>query len=233
MENLRLSAQSQLLSLARCHQAAFPRALSSALGRSYLKNMLSWYLSTDKAFLFHIEKEPGLCAGYCGGIIVDGTLPTGSASAMAQYSFKAAIRAFALRPWLLFHPEVRAKWPLLWKNLLMKLGLRTRVHFSPGQKTTLSRDPHIGLVVIGVDPAYQSQGYGSLLLQEFERRAVEDYGIRKLKLTVKADNAQAICAYERNGWQRGSVSGESLQMFKIMDIPIQDPSRFAQRKGKR
>lgn len=205
----------QLPALARCHSAAFPDTLASAMGLPYLERMLSWYLSTEKTFLFHLE-EGGRCLGYCGGMVVDGTLPTGSASGMAQHSFQAAVRAFLLRPWLLFHPEVRAKWPLLWKNLLMKLGLRARVH-APQQKAKQKREPHAGLVVIGVDPAFQGKGYGSILLQEFERRAVADYGIYKLQLTVKADNEQAIRAYERNGWVRGEVKGEALGMFKSVD----------------
>lgn len=208
------SSQTDLRRVAHCHRAAFPDTLASAMGMSYVEHMLSWYLSTEKTFLYHLD-ENGRCLGYCGGMVIDGTLPTGSASGMAQHSFHAAIRAFALRPWLLFHPEVRAKWPLLWKNILMKLGLRSRVH-APEQKTKQRQDPHVGLVVIGVDPAYQGKGYGSLLLQEFERRAVEDYSIHKLQLTVKADNEQAIRAYERNGWVRGKVKGEALGMLKTV-----------------
>lgn len=149
-------------------------------------------------------------------MVDDGTLHTGSASGMAQHSFNAAIQAFLLRPWLIFHPEVRAKWPLLWRNIQMKLGLRPRVHFSAEQKSAKVQNPQVGLVVIGVNPAYQGKGYGSLLLQEFERKAVEDYGITKLQLTVKANNAKAIRAYERNGWQRGDLNGTSLQMTKTV-----------------
>lgn len=133
---------------------------------------------------------------------------------MAQHTFRQAVWAFLTHPWVLFHPEVRAKWPVLWKNILMKLGLRKRVHFSPQQKEKMARDPHAGLVVIGVDPAFQGQGYGSLLLREFERRAVEVYGVRKLQLSVRADNHQAIRAYERNGWVRGEEKGGSLGMWK-------------------
>ncbi len=216
MNFLLSSQQNDLSEITRCHRAAFPHSLATALGRRYCAHMLSWYLSTDKTFLFHIEDENGRCAGYCGGMISDGTLGTGSASGMAQHTFKAALWAFATHPWVLFHPEVRAKWPLLWKNLLMKLGLRKKVHFSQEQKQQMAQDPHAGLVVIGVDPAYQGKGYGSLLLKEFERRAVEDYGVRKLQLTVLADNAQAIRAYERNGWERGEVKGGSLGMGKRM-----------------
>ena len=203
--------------VARCHCAAFPGSLATALGRKYVAQMLSWYLSSDKTFIFHVRDERGEVAGYCGGMVSDGTLGTGSASGMAQYSFKAAVWAFATHPWVLWHPEVRAKWPLLWKNLLMKLGLRPKVHFSAEEKTARSQSPQVGLVVIGVDPKHQGKGFGSVLLQEFERMAVEVYGIGSLQLSVLSDNAQAIRAYERNGWRREREQGRSLSMRKIVE----------------
>lgn len=179
--------------------------------------MLSWYLSSPKTFLFHVADENNICAGYCGGMVIDGTLNTGSASGMAQYTFWHGVWAFLTHPWALFHPEIRAKWPLLWNNLLMKLGIRPRVHFSAEQKSAMARDPHVGLVVIGVDPQYQGRGIGSLLLQEFERRAAA-YGIAKLTLSVRSDNAQAIRAYERNGWVREREAEGSLSMMKRIEL---------------
>jgi ribosomal protein S18 acetylase RimI-like enzyme len=73
----------------------------------------------------------------------------------------------------------------------------------------------VGLVVIGVDPKYHGNGFGSLLLKEFERLAIEEYGINNLQLTVLANNAQAIRAYEKNGWQKGAQNGNSLNMHKL------------------
>lgn len=217
MEKIISSLKIHLSDISKCHRAAFPNSLSSALGQNYTESMLSWYISTDKTFLFHIMGDNDKVIGYCGGMISDGTLGTGSSSGMAQHSFYAAIVAFLSHPWVLFHTEVRAKWPVLWKNLLMKLGIRPQVHFSSEQKRARSKDPQVGLVVIGVDPAFQGKGFGSILLNEFERRAVEDYGIRKLQLTVLADNAQAIRAYERNGWVKGKLEGKSLSMYKNVD----------------
>lgn len=100
----------------------------------------------------------------------------------------------------------------------MKIGLREREHFSTEQREKMSRFPHAGLVVIGVDPDCQGKGYGSILLQEFERLAVEVYGVRNLQLTVLTENQQAIRAYERNGWIKGKVSGNSLQMWKQLPL---------------
>jgi ribosomal protein S18 acetylase RimI-like enzyme len=215
MEKIKSTLPSDLPALARCNRAAFPGALASALGARYCAHMLSWYLSTDKTFLFHVEDGQGLCTGFCGGMISDGTLGTGSASGMAQHSFYPALWAFATHPWVLFHPEVRAKWPLLWKNIKMKLGLAPKVHTTTAQRQQQAQTPLVGLVVIGVEPEQQGKGYGSLLLREFERRAVEVYGIRLLQLTVRTDNAQAIRAYERNGWVISRVQGESTSMVKL------------------
>ena len=205
----------QLPNLSSCHRAAFPQSLSTALGKRYVTHMLSWYLSNSKTFLFHVKDDNGSIAGYCGGMISDGTLPTGSASGMAQHSFYAAIWAFATHPWVLWHPEVRAKWPLLKKNLLTRIGLRKKKDITPDQAQKMSTAPHVGLVVIGVEPAYQGKGYGSMLLLEFERRAVVNYGIHQLQLTVFANNEQAIRAYEKNGWKRGLQNGNSLSMYKL------------------
>lgn len=98
----------------------------------------------------------------------------------------------------------------------MKLGLKKRVHFSVEQRNAMSKAPHAGLVVIGVNPDRQGKGYGSILLREFERRAVEDFGIKKLQLSVKINNTQAIKAYERNGWMKDTIQGASLSMIKLV-----------------
>lgn len=183
--------------IAECHCAAFPDALSSAMGKRYVARMLSWYLSGDKTFLFFFEKN-GICAGYCGGMIADGVLPTGSASGMLRHSMGAALRSFALRPWLVFHPELRAKYPLIWRNMAYVLGFRSRKQAVPAK--TREWAPGAGLVVIGTHPGYRGQGIGSALLDEFERRAVEVYGMRRMYLSVRPDNQTAIWAYERKGW---------------------------------
>ena len=208
---------SHLSAVALCHAAAFPESLATALGQRYVSRMLSWYLSSNKTFLFHLEDAAeGKCLGYCGGMVSDGSLGMGSASSMAQYAFSAAVVGFLTHPWVLFHPEVRAKWPLLRKNILMKLGLKKKKHIPDSQKEEMAKQPKLGLVVIGVDPAYHGQGFGSILLKEFERRATEIYGIRKLYLSVRADNEKAIRAYEKNGWVQGDLRGNSLSMIKAL-----------------
>lgn len=207
------STHSDLLNIAACHRSAFPKSFSSQLGKNYVAKMLSWYLESGKSFLFHLE-ENGKIVGYCGSIISDGTLATGAASGMTQHAFNDAIKAMLIRPWLLFHPEVTKRYAFLWRNIKTKLGLY-KPQRSTKEKQALQKEPHIGLVVIGVDATYHGKGFGSKILQEFEQRASQ-YNIKRFQLTVKSNNDKAIRAYSRNGWKQGDQGNGSLSMFKYI-----------------
>ncbi len=207
--NLISSKKEDLKEIAKCHKSAFPQSLSSKMGIKYLSKMLEWYLVSPKAFIFHLEVDNEI-VGYCGGIIVDGELSTGSASAMTQYSFNAAVMAILLRPWLLFHPELLNKYRFVLRNFTYRFK---KPQLSEEQKSDKRKDPHTGLVVIGVDQKHHGIGYGSILLQEFEKRTRE-LAIHKMMLTVKASNEKAIKSYLRNGWENAELKAGSLQMQK-------------------
>ncbi len=208
------SKSSDLEKIAVCHMSAFPDSLSTKMGLRYLKKMIEWYLADEKRFLFHLE-ENGKCAGYCGGMIHDGTQPSGSASGMIQYSFNEAVIAIMLRPWLLFHKEVLTKYALIKKNVKNRFKKKV-INKEPKVLSSEKPEPSVGLVVIGVSMEFQGKGYGSVLLQEFERRA-KDMNYKLINLTVRNDNDQAIKAYERNGWIKSKLTGNSLEMYKIIN----------------
>jgi len=196
-----------LSSIARCHRAAFPASLSSALGHDYVEKMLGWYLSSENTFLFCVN-EGDQCVGYCGGMVKT-IWGVGSASSMAQFSFNAAVKSFLLRPWLVFHKEIRAKFPFIVRNLVNRF-IRKKKNLGDA---TIVFEPYVGLVVIGVDPAYQGKGYGSLMLQEFEKIA-KQRGLKKMILSVRSDNAQAINSYLKNGWVTTRNDGNATSMEK-------------------
>jgi ribosomal protein S18 acetylase RimI-like enzyme len=206
--NLIIKAASfhDLSKIAHCHCVAFPTSLASALGEDYVRFMTGWYISTSNTFLFFAEEE-GRCIGYCGGMMKT-IWGIGSASSMAQYSFNAAVKAFMKRPWLLFHREIRKKYQFILKNLFSKIFRKK----NEGD-TTVVFEPYVGLVVIGVDPAYQGRGYGSALLQEFEK-ITHQKGLKKMILTVKSDNVGAIKSYIKNGWVITNTKKQSLTMEK-------------------
>jgi ribosomal protein S18 acetylase RimI-like enzyme len=60
--------------------------------------------------------------------------------------------------------------------------------------------PQIGIVGIGVNPQYQGKGYGSALIQQCVAYCKAN-GFTTIDLSVHHDNAQAIAAYKRNGFE--------------------------------
>lgn len=203
---IKLAKVNALRDIAMCHRAAFPSSLSSALGLKYVMRMLAWYLESDNTFLFYLSVN-GRCVGYCGGMVKTHT-GVGSASGMAQFSLGAAVRAFSVRPWLLFHRELREKYQFIVKNLF-----RFLVRHRPALSSANAIDPYVGLVVIGVHPEVQGAGYGSLLLKEFERIAQEK-AVKRMMLTVRPENERAIRAYQRNGWTISKREAKSVSMLK-------------------
>lgn len=201
--------------LAQCHRAAFPKTLSTAMGQKYVEKMLEWYMVDERAFIFLLE-ENGQCVGYCGCLKSDGTARFGSASSMIQYSYNLAVKTFLSRPWLFLHPEFLRKYKLALRNVVKRLrkmmGVGEQAVSVPSH--TLP-EPHTGLIAIGVDPKVQGKRYGSLLLQEFERRSIA-LGFHKMMLTVRTDNYQAIKSYSRNGWIKVKVESNSTTMEKLL-----------------
>ncbi len=205
------ATHTNLSNIAACHRKAFPTTLSSKLGEALTVKMLSWYLNSSKRFLFYLS-ENNECVGYCGGMISDGTQIHGSASSMIQHSFSNVVSALIIRPWLWVHPELVSRYRLIMKNIYFKA---TGYNKPQAERAKLPIKPHTGLVVIGVDPQYQGRGYGTVLLQEFER-ITREKGIYKMMLTVMSDNFQAIKAYEKNGWTMHEVKVKSTSMVKYL-----------------
>lgn len=208
---LEIATETNLAKIAECHRRAFPDALSSRLGQALVFKMLSWYLNSPKRFLFYLS-ENDKCVGYCGGMVSDGTQVHGSASGMIQHSFRDAFYALLIRPWLWVHPDVVSRYKLIFKNLYFKITGYSKPQL---ERTQLPIEPHVGLIVIGVDPDYQGRGYASILLREFERVSREK-GIYKVLLTVLSENRQAIKAYEKNGWSILEANPKSTMMAKYL-----------------
>ena len=211
---IQYATEKNLLSIAECHIKAFPKSVTSLLGKKVVSSMLQWYLSADNKFLFFIEEDKKVI-GYCGGYINSGTEQYGSSSGMTQFGMQSALFAFILKPWLLFHPEIRKKYRFIFVNIKRKLGLLPTSVITPVSTTNtpLAKEPVAGLVVIGVLPSYQKKGIGSQLQKEFESIARRK-GAVKLSLSVRMENTQAQKSYERNGYKILNNDGISYIMTK-------------------
>ena len=209
------SSHKDLQAIANCHRSAFPESLSSKLGLSYCRKMLSFYLENERGILFHLE-EGGVVFGYCGGIRNRIPGQHGSATSMTQHTFRSLVLNLMFRPWLIFHHEILANFPLIIKNIKLRFYTTNRSKSQPQPSSIKEFIPSMGLVVIGVSPKHQGKGYGSLLLKDFEERASKEEFTR-IHLSVNKNNSQAIAAYKKNGWLIGKEGHTELHMFKNLD----------------
>ena len=212
---LQKSQLSDLPEIVACHKDAFPDALSTKQGSPFISKMMEWYITSDRGVLYHVIDDKGEMAGYCGGIITRKPGLLGAVSSISQYAFKDFLKSYMHKPWLLFHPENLKKIPYIVRNLLIKFGLKKKVR-QVSAKEVKDFKAFMGLVVIGVKNKYHGKGYGSILLQEFERRARIDPEIKKIQLSVKATNEKAINAYIRNGWEISHSEKHTKQLIKYL-----------------
>ena len=193
---LLLSKHSHIDKLAECHMHCFPDSFATKLGKAYVRKTLQWFLSTDKGLLFHVEVENQI-AGYCGSYVSSG-LGDGSSSGMLQYAFKEAIIGIIKKPWLLFNKEIIDFYPFILKNIRRKIfGAKKNSRLENDRYKT--RNKEIGLVVIGIEPAFRGTDVFPVLMKNFQEEAIK-LNIFIGKLSVKKENDRAISAYKKFGW---------------------------------
>lgn len=83
------------------------------------------------------------------------------------------------------------------------------VGFATLRRGFAKRNNHSGYVVIGVMKTSSSNGYGTTLLSEIEKWAVENE-ITRLELTVMKHNERALELYLRSGYEIEGTKKNSL-----------------------
>jgi putative acetyltransferase len=71
-----------------------------------------------------------------------------------------------------------------------------------------NRRAHVGTIGMGVHDAYQGRGAGGALLTALLDTADRWLGLRRVELTVYADNARAIGLYQRHGFVQEGLHRE-------------------------
>lgn len=212
MYRLHKTSFQDLNAIAECHSACFDKSLQVKLGESYVAKSFEWFLNADNRFLHHIYDDKKIIA-YCGGFISK-YVGDGSSSGMMQHAMKQGIANMIRKPWLLFHPELMKFYPFILKNLYKKLFKRPgndlkNVVYKSGS------EQKVGLVVIGVHPAYRGKGIFEELIKNFECEA-QKRNINKLSLSVKANNDRAVNAYKKTGWIINKETKKSFEMIKML-----------------
>lgn len=210
MFQLIYSEPKQLKEIAACQMDCFPNSFNTALGKNFIAKTLAWFLQKDTRFLYHVtynNKVVGFCGGFAPQFYGDG-----SSSGMLQFAFKEAVLGILKKPWLIFNKELSSYYPFIIRNIKKKLGLAKTVAATP-QPTDFVFTPSVGLVVIGVHPSMRGKGIFEMLMKEFEKNALQ-LNIKNCNLSVRSNNARAIAAYKKMGWQIKSDSNGAAIMFK-------------------
>src|SRR6478672_6087029 len=210
MYRLEPTQPSQIKDIGICHLKCFPSSFSSKLGLKYINKSFEWFLTNANRFLFHIECDNKV-VGYCGGFR-SSYHGDGSTSGMLQYAMREAIKGIIRKPYLLFHPELIKRYPLIFKNIRRRI-FETKKNIPVAHHNF--NESKIGLVIIGVHPEYRGKGCFELLMQQFEEEC-KKRNADKMILSVKAANTRAVAAYKKVGWQIASQSKKGVEMFKIV-----------------
>ncbi|MEM6310812.1 MAG: GNAT family N-acetyltransferase [Pseudomonadota bacterium] len=91
------------------------------------------------------------------------------------------------------------------------------------------RRSHVGIVGMGVHDSYVGNGLGTRLLTSLLEVADDWWALRRIELTVNADNARAIGLYERMGFERegvlkdyalrGGALIDAVSMARLANLP--------------
>ncbi|MBX2932316.1 MAG: GNAT family N-acetyltransferase [Chitinophagaceae bacterium] len=182
------------------------------MGKKFVTKALSWFLNKESKFLYFIEKDEKV-VGFCGGFVPQ-FYGDGSSSGMLQHAFKEACWGVVKKPWLLFNTELKKHYPLISRNILKKLKLRKTTAVSK-QPDNFVFEKYVSLVVIGVHPSCRGTGIFEQLMKEFDNIAITK-NVPIVRLSVKKDNARAIAAYKKMGWNIEEEMNDTYKMNKIL-----------------
>jgi len=195
--SVRALAKEELAAVAAIHLAAFPDSALGSLGAEAVRRYYEWQLIGPHDASAYTAVCGSELAGFCFGGIFRGAL-----SGFLQKNRDYLAWRVATHPWLIFNPLFRDK---------LVNGLNALRRFSkPSSPAAATAPPKkkkaFGILAIAVNPHFQGQGIGKILMLESEKVARER-GFEEMNLSVNTTNHQAIRFYEGLGWQKVSREG--------------------------
>ena len=85
------------------------------------------------------------------------------------------------------------------------------VGFMGISRSPMSKVKHIANFAIGVLTNYRKQGIASKLLS-FAENWLKEKGVKRIEMTVIAENTPALACYEKNGYKREGIREKSISM---------------------
>lgn len=178
------------LLVATIHSRSFPDSSLTRLGREAVRRYYVSQLNESNDCLAMGAFQDNRMVGYIFAGSFHGVLT----SFLNDNQLFLAMLVIT-RPWLALDPMFRDAVKFALRKLRQKRPAPVGKEVAKTEKTAFI------ILSIAVDPQFQNQGIGQLLLDAAENEAMAR-GYLKMLLSVNPGNDTAIHFYEKNGWQR-------------------------------
>lgn len=222
---IRCITAKDLPAVAQIHMLAFPDSALTALGRLAVQRYYQWQLIGPHNCYPILALSQSHSVGLCFAGIFRGAL-----SGFINHNWSFLLLLIVRRPWLLSNPLFRERLSLGWRTVQLAARRKRRAaravpNLDPNAQPAPA--PAFNILSVAVDPAYQGQGIGKMLIASVEQAAIEQ-GYQVLSLSVSKQNSQAIQFYAHSGWCKVQIDGKWRgHMIKVLD----DPSTYRHKQA--
>lgn len=193
---LRELAIADLPKITLVHLQAFPGSALSSLGTGAVSRYYEWQMLGPHQCISLGAWQGGEFCGFSFGGRFNGAL-----SGFLERNKGYLLAKVISRPWLATHPWFRDRMRTALKSLLRSFKECRKSKDFCSESRNRNPSKSFGILSIAVAPSAKRKGIGSKLMQGCEQVARE-WGAEQMHLTVSVDNQEAVCFYEKLGWQR-------------------------------
>lgn len=197
--------ESDLTQISRIHIKSFRESALSMMGNEVVKRQYHWLLTgPHEVIAVCAVNSKGDLAGFCFSGNFNGAM-SGFINKNRAFLFKHIV----FHPWVLLNPIVikQSKTGIKIIFSSLKSNRKHEKMVSQSKSTKARSSKPCTLLSIAVDPVFQRQGIGEILMSEVELRA-RDKKFEVMILTVHPDNSTAVRFYEKLDWEKIS-SGQN------------------------
>ena len=195
------AGQIHVSGMAKCHIKSFPGRFMTEMGYHWICALYRFFIKHRRSICLVAVDAKGKVIGLAIG---------GNPHIRDEFLNSALFRYPHLLFWK-FISKRRVRRVFL-RELARKLRRKRTAVRSGNNKTSNAEVRSGNLLSLCVLPDCEGAGVGSKLVESF-RLACRAEGYKRVTLSALKQNSRAIAFYEKHGWRRSSISGESIIFF--------------------
>lgn len=185
--------------MVHCHIKSFPGRFMTEMGYHWLCALYRFFIKHHKGINRVAIDADGQVIGLAVG---------GNAHIREEFLSSALYRYPHLLLWKFISRRLVRR--VLLQELVRKLRPKNTAALSRNTNTSSAGIRSGSLLSICVLPECEGTGVGGKLIESFQL-ACKAEGYERLTLSVLKENSSAVAFYEKHGWHRSGISGESIR----------------------